>query len=208
MKNNKAITLIALIITIIVLLILAGITINMVLGENGLISKSKTSVGKYENAQEKENIALAGYETEIDKTSRETVTIDKEEYEQIREKSEKLGKLLWEGEWGSGSITVSGISNYTVCMAIGSSGMMGSFVTQGGSICMTRANMGTAGGNPITLIEIFNKKYTIAGDTLSTTSGSILYLQPGSSSSNWGTLSSGAMENINVAVINKIYGLF
>ena len=41
MKSNKAITLVALIITIIVLLILAGVTLNMVLGENGLINKAQ-----------------------------------------------------------------------------------------------------------------------------------------------------------------------
>lgn len=65
-KSRNAITLIALIITIIVLLILAAVTINMVLGENGLINKAKTSVAKYENAQEKENIALSNYEALID----------------------------------------------------------------------------------------------------------------------------------------------
>lgn len=86
MKNNKAITLIALIITIIVLLILAGVTINMVLGENGLINKSKTSVAKYENAQEKENTALKDYETEIDNASRDTVTISKEDYDKLMKK--------------------------------------------------------------------------------------------------------------------------
>ena len=64
-ENMKGITLISLVITIIVLLILAGVTINMVLGENGIINKSKTAVGKYENAQEKENMALAEYENEI-----------------------------------------------------------------------------------------------------------------------------------------------
>ena len=37
----------------------------MVLGENGLFNKAKSSVGKYENAQERENGVLAGYETEI-----------------------------------------------------------------------------------------------------------------------------------------------
>jgi len=34
-KNEKGITLVALVITIIVLLILAGVTINLTLGENG-----------------------------------------------------------------------------------------------------------------------------------------------------------------------------
>ena len=44
MKNQKGITLIALVITIIVLLILAGITIAMLTGENGLLGKSQTAV--------------------------------------------------------------------------------------------------------------------------------------------------------------------
>ena len=40
-NNQKGITLIALVITIIVLIILAGISINLVLGENGLFNKAK-----------------------------------------------------------------------------------------------------------------------------------------------------------------------
>ena len=40
MKNNKGITLIALVITIIVLLILAGISIAMLTGENGILTNS------------------------------------------------------------------------------------------------------------------------------------------------------------------------
>ena len=39
-KNSKGITLVALVVTIIVLIILAGISINLVLGENGIITKA------------------------------------------------------------------------------------------------------------------------------------------------------------------------
>ena len=39
--ENKAITLIALVITIIVLIILAGVTINLTLGQNGLFTRAK-----------------------------------------------------------------------------------------------------------------------------------------------------------------------
>ena len=42
-KGNSAVTLIALIITIIVLLILAGVTLNMVMGENGLFGKANNA---------------------------------------------------------------------------------------------------------------------------------------------------------------------
>lgn len=48
--GDAGITLVALVVTIIILLILAGVTINMVLGQNGLIQKSKIAKEKYENA--------------------------------------------------------------------------------------------------------------------------------------------------------------
>lgn len=43
MKNQKGITLIALVITIIVLLILAGVSIAMLTGDNGLLTKSQVA---------------------------------------------------------------------------------------------------------------------------------------------------------------------
>lgn len=45
-KNNKAITLIALVITIIILLILAGVTIATLTGENGILRKKQKSEGR------------------------------------------------------------------------------------------------------------------------------------------------------------------
>ena len=61
-RNNfkeNGITLIALVVTIIVLLILAGITINLAMGSNGLIQKSKAAKEQTEIGKEKEIIALA-----------------------------------------------------------------------------------------------------------------------------------------------------
>ena len=67
MKNigNKGITLIALIITIIILLILAGITISSINGESGLFSKAKIAreETKRSNAKEKLNIKLLEFQT-------------------------------------------------------------------------------------------------------------------------------------------------
>ncbi|MCI8344968.1 MAG: hypothetical protein HFJ42_03215 [Clostridia bacterium] len=40
-KNNEAITLISLIITVIILIILAGVVINFSLGENGIFKQAK-----------------------------------------------------------------------------------------------------------------------------------------------------------------------
>ena len=67
MYNQKdGITLIALIITIIVLLILAGVVVNLSLGENGIIKKAQTAVDKYKQAAENEQIEIAKIENEID----------------------------------------------------------------------------------------------------------------------------------------------
>ena len=48
MKSQKGITLIALVITIIVLLILAGVTIAMLTGENGILNKATGAVSDTE----------------------------------------------------------------------------------------------------------------------------------------------------------------
>ena len=40
-RNEKGITLVALVVTIIVLIILAGVSINLLVGQDGLISRAK-----------------------------------------------------------------------------------------------------------------------------------------------------------------------
>ena len=52
-KNEIGITLIALVITIIVLLILAGVSIAMLTGENGVLTKATEAKDQTEIAQEK-----------------------------------------------------------------------------------------------------------------------------------------------------------
>ena len=61
MKNNKGITLIALVITIIVLLILAGVSIAMLTGENGILTRANESQVATNDAEviEKINMELS-----------------------------------------------------------------------------------------------------------------------------------------------------
>ncbi len=54
MRREKGITLIALIITIIIMLILAGVVINLAIGENGLFKIAKQAGKNYTNAEAKE----------------------------------------------------------------------------------------------------------------------------------------------------------
>ena len=58
-KNSNGITLIALVVTIIVLLILAGISISMLSGDNGILQKATTAKTETEKSQEQEIVALA-----------------------------------------------------------------------------------------------------------------------------------------------------
>ena len=58
-KRNKGITLIALIITIIVLLILAGVTISAITGNESVMEKAQQAKEKTDIASEKEGIQLA-----------------------------------------------------------------------------------------------------------------------------------------------------
>ena len=62
---NNAITLIALIITIIVLLILAGVTINMVIGESGIFGKANNASEQTKIANAEEIIKTAVLENEV-----------------------------------------------------------------------------------------------------------------------------------------------
>lgn len=52
--EERAITLIALVVTIVVLWIFAGVTINLAVGQNGLISKAKEAREKMRNAEANE----------------------------------------------------------------------------------------------------------------------------------------------------------
>ncbi len=58
MRNQKGVTLIALVITIIVLLILAGVSIAMLTGDNGILTQAnKSQVSEYYKKSTKNNNA-------------------------------------------------------------------------------------------------------------------------------------------------------
>ena len=61
-EKNAGITLIALVVTVVVLLILAGISISMLTGENGILNRASEAKEKTKLGQEDENKILQGYE--------------------------------------------------------------------------------------------------------------------------------------------------
>ena len=76
-KQEKGITLIALVITIVVLLILAGVSINAIFSENGIINKAKDAQNKMNQATQNDLIGLNELDKLIssltDKTTEEAV---------------------------------------------------------------------------------------------------------------------------------------
>lgn len=72
-KSNRGITLIALIITIIILLILAGITIGTLGGDNGLLAKTKQAHKAQIEADMKEQLILALQDLQIEKKGEATL---------------------------------------------------------------------------------------------------------------------------------------
>ena len=66
LKGQKGITLVALVITIIVLLILAGVTITLTLGENGIFKTAEKAGENYTQAQREELERLKSFQNTLD----------------------------------------------------------------------------------------------------------------------------------------------
>ncbi len=67
--KEKGITLVALVVTIIILLILAGVTLNTALSQNGLFKRAKEATKKYKESEEQEKLALNDIAKELEKIS-------------------------------------------------------------------------------------------------------------------------------------------
>ena len=91
-RADKGITLVALVITIIILLILAGITLVSLLGENGLLEKvSKASEeDKYARAEEKVKLAVMASYDETGSLNKELLKQNINQIEGLYEKVDKV----------------------------------------------------------------------------------------------------------------------
>ena len=65
-KNVQGITLIALVVTIIVLLILAGIALNLTIGQGGIFSRAEIAANTWRNAETNEQLAMGELEDWMD----------------------------------------------------------------------------------------------------------------------------------------------
>lgn len=101
-KKEKGITLIALVVTIIVLLILAAVTIAVLFGDNGIITKAKQAADVYEEAQEEENEDLMWLEKIIDSKTYPSVAKMKEDRE-LKSGEVARTEAYWSYEYGGGA---------------------------------------------------------------------------------------------------------
>ena len=66
MKNQRGVTLVALVVTIIILIVLAGLSINLLLGDNGIITKAKEAKENTELAKIEEEKSLNEFYTQLE----------------------------------------------------------------------------------------------------------------------------------------------
>ena len=98
LKNEKGITLVALVITIIVLLILAGVTLSMVMGDSGIFGKANNAKEQTQLSNAEEMRKLAVLENEVKSVSGDADALTNEEL-----KTEIEKKLTEQGYTVNGS---------------------------------------------------------------------------------------------------------
>ena len=79
-KTEKGITLVALVVTIVVLLILAGVSINLVLGNNGIIAKAKDAETKSAEASQNDLTGMNALTEEMNNALGEKPKVDLSKY--------------------------------------------------------------------------------------------------------------------------------
>lgn len=94
-KKNQGITLISLVITIIVLLLLAGISITMLTSQNGILIQAQNANVKSKNATELERVNLAVSDANIEKIS------------ENKELTKEILQKAFDNEFGAGEAIIS-----------------------------------------------------------------------------------------------------
>ena len=124
MRNQKGITLIALVITIIVLLILAGVSIAMLTGSNGVLTKATTAKSETAVAEIKEQVTLAMNEILMNANDPTNTTADSTTYPKTLTLTNIVAKINANVGNGTATAGASGVTitykygtdNYTVTL--------------------------------------------------------------------------------------------
>ena len=101
-KKERGITLIALVVTIVVLLILAGVSINLVIGQNGIITKSAEAKIETRGAQVEDLVELYKSDNELSEYSSNVAQTEEELLEYLKNK-----KLVEDNELNTENKTIT-----------------------------------------------------------------------------------------------------
>lgn len=88
LKNNKGITLVALVVTIIVLLILSAVSLSAIFRQDGIFNKAEQAADKYSQAKARETLEMLLGEAQMQKYEEELTE------EQLDRKIQEIGELL------------------------------------------------------------------------------------------------------------------
>ena len=189
-KNEKGITLIALVVTIIVILVLAGISIAMLTGENGIITNAITANSATRGGEVKERVALEVSNNKILEYTNRTQKTKAEVIEELAEEgkltAEEVAQLT-DTENPTDVITIGGITiNFGLlpsssALTIGSvytDDMIGQSITYSANGCSEWIVIGPeldSSGNRTGNVLITSKDPIENGFTLNATAKAWLY---------------------------------
>ena len=129
-NSDTAITLVALVITIIVLLILAGVTLSMVMGENGIFGKANNASEQTKIANAKEIIRTAVLENEVYKNTGDVnAKSDTELLDPVKEKLQQEGYTINDDNTITIGKTTINIPDEIASASTGGNGSSGGNVT-------------------------------------------------------------------------------
>ena len=112
LTNRKGITLIALVLTIIILLLLAGISISMIAGQDGILTKATTAKKEMNKSELEEKIGLAVAEWELEKGSNSNYNVTLEEHLKTKIDIKSEEPLTWVS--GDNVVNIDSNNNLTV----------------------------------------------------------------------------------------------
>lgn len=141
MKNNqKGITLVALVITIIVLLILAGVTIAALSGDNGILTRGSQAKQDDEIGAAKDTVNLAAneaiqeYYNVMYNAGTHASVVNNDPQTTVKNfvaKAVGITDAVTEGKVGNAKVTITGITTVTVTSSDGKASAIGTISTSG-----------------------------------------------------------------------------
>lgn len=136
LKQNKGITLVALVITIIVLLILAGVSISLVVGDNGVLTQATNATKKNSEAEASQALQMALSSMQGDFTDVWLENTSKNFYynqvtnDNLTNALKTEGYTLKDYSAGKGNISKTGGDGTTYSFELEAKGYMGAKVTK------------------------------------------------------------------------------